>query len=66
MAPAPTTCNALLEDGSKCKEQVTVTKTDYLYDRRPLIGEPAEYKLRETHYHAVCPKCGPRTVVETH
>jgi hypothetical protein len=66
MSPVPTTCNALLEDGSKCAEAVTVTKTHYLYDRKPIVGDPATYTLKETHYHARCPKCGEREIVEVH
>jgi hypothetical protein len=62
----PITCGALLEDGSKCKEVATVSKVDYVYDRRPLVGDPATYKLKETHYHATCPLCGVRRVVEVH
>jgi hypothetical protein len=64
MTPAPTTCDALLEDGGKCPEKVTLTKTHYAYDRKPLIGEPATFKLLNITYHAVCPKCGERTYSE--
>jgi hypothetical protein len=64
MTRAPTTCDALLEDGSKCSEPVKVMKTNYLYDRRPLVGEPATYTLLETQFFAVCPKCGDRKFVE--
>jgi hypothetical protein len=66
MPPAPTTCGALLEDGSKCSEAMAVIKTEYVYDRRPLVGEPATYLLRETHYLGTCPKCGERKIVESH
>jgi hypothetical protein len=62
----PIPCGALLEDGSKCKEVAAVSKVDYVYDRRPLVGDPATYTLKETHYHAVCPQCGDRRVVEVH
>ena len=64
MAPSPFTCDALLDDGSKCSEKVMVTKTNYVYDRRPIVSEPATYSLRETHYHAICPKCGDREFIE--
>jgi hypothetical protein len=64
MAPAPIQCDALLEDGSKCREMITVSKTDYVYDRKPIVGDPATYTLLETHYHGSCPKCGQRKVVE--
>jgi hypothetical protein len=60
----PICCGALLEDGSTCKEVAAVSKVDYVYDRRPLVGDPATYTLKETHYHAICPKCGDRRVIE--
>ena len=60
----PIPCGALLEDGSKCNEPVKVKKTNYVYDRRPIVGEPATYKLLETHFIAVCPKCGDRKFVD--
>jgi hypothetical protein len=66
MSYRPIPCGALLEDGSRCTEEATVSKVDYVYDRRPLVGDPATYKLKETHYHAICPKCGDRRVVEVH
>lgn len=64
MSPAPIKCNALLEDGSQCGETMSVTKTDYVYDRKPIVGDPATYTLLETQYHGTCPKCGKRKVVE--
>jgi len=66
MSYRPIVCGALLEDGSKCEEQAAVSKVDYVYDRRPLVGDPATYTLKETHYHAVCPKCGDRRVTEVY
>ena len=66
MAPASITCDARLEDGSKCSAAMTVVKTQYVYDRKPLVGDPATFTLKETHYHGTCPNCGGRTVVEKH
>ena len=64
MTAPPLTCEALLDDGSKCGETMAVTKTDYVYDRKPLVGEPATYTLLETHFHGTCPKCGERKRIE--
>lgn len=47
-------------------ELVTVTKTQYLYNRKPLVGRDPDYALKEIHYTAVCPSCGERMVVEVH
>ena len=66
MAPIPITCGAELPDGNKCRELVTVTKTQYLYNRKPLVGRDPDYALKEIHYTAVCPSCGERMVVEVH
>jgi hypothetical protein len=66
MAPTPISCDTDLPDGSKCKELVTVTKTQYFYNRKPLVGRDPDYALKEIHYTAVCPTCGERTVVEVH
>jgi hypothetical protein len=57
------TCGALLEDGRKCSQLAAVVKTDYVYDRRPLVGEPVEFALKEVHYHIVCPTCGEHKIV---
>jgi hypothetical protein len=66
MAPNPIPCGALLEDGNTCNEQASVTKVDYVYCRTPQPGDLPNYTLLETHYHAFCPKCGERKVIETH
>jgi hypothetical protein len=66
MPPMPITCGAQLDDGNLCDEKVTIKKTAYHYDRRPIVGEPAAFTLKETHYHSVCPKCGDRVTVEKH
>ncbi len=42
-----------------------MTNTQYVYDRQPVVGGHSDYNLKEIHYHAVCPKCGERKVVES-
>ena len=65
MTPAPITCDSELPDGSKCSERLAVTKTQYVYDRKPIVGV-RDYTLREIHYYAMCPRCGERQYVEKH
>src|SRR5262249_29770348 len=64
MSPTLVTCGAALSEGGQCQEQATVTKTQYVYDRAPVVGGPAHYTLREAHYTAVCPTCGERQITE--
>ena len=65
MTPRPIQCNADLPGGNKCPEYAIVTNVQYVYDRLPAIGTHDRYDLKEIHYHAVCPKCGERKLVET-
>src|SRR5690349_15898913 len=64
MSQRSITCGAQLPDGSTCKEAATVTKTQYVYDRKPLVGSDPDYSLRAIHYTAVCPHCGERKIIE--
>jgi hypothetical protein len=65
VTPRPIKCGADLPDGTKCKEFATVMNTQYVYDRQPVAGDHPDYKLKEIHYRAVCPKCGERKVVKS-
>ena len=45
-------------------EVASVIKTQYVYDRKPLVGIDPDYSLRAIHYTAVCPSCGEREIIE--
>ena len=53
-----------MPDGSACNEYAVVTNIQYVYDRLPIKDEPGEYDLADVHYHAVCPACGDRKLIE--
>lgn len=57
-------CGTQLPDGSRCTEVASVIKTQYAYDRKPLVGSNPDYSLRAIHYAAVCPSCGGRKIIE--
>lgn len=64
MAPTLITCGAQLADGRTCHESASVVKTQYVYDRKPIVGNDPDYSLKAIHYTAMCPHCGERTIIE--
>jgi hypothetical protein len=66
MTQTTITCGGDLADGNRCDQKATVIRTQYVYDRTPVPGGPADYTLREVHFEAICPACGERKLTETY